>query len=124
MVAIRSAGYSFDSIIGYQDDKGRNIAEISASHLRTLVCIANERFKINIDRIARFRTLLLESYQAASASTPGSSKLDWEDAEVRKQRKRAEGLARQRELQAASSGGRGSSRNESLGDPQLDGKLP
>lgn len=115
VVAIRSAGYSFDSIIGYQDDMGRNVSKISPSHLRTLVRIANERFKINLERIARFRSLLLESYQSVSASTPGSSKPDWEDAEARKQRKRAEGLARQRALQAAGSEGKGSSESESLG---------
>ncbi|KAJ4989264.1 tRNA wybutosine-synthesizing protein [Stagonosporopsis vannaccii] len=123
VVAIRSAGYSFDSIIGYQDDEGRNVAEISASHLSTLVCIANERFKINLDRIARFRSLLLESYQPVSVST-SSSKPDWEDAELRKQRKRAEGLARQRALQATSSEGKAPSEDTSIGVDDLGGMLP
>jgi tRNA wybutosine-synthesizing protein 3 len=101
VVAIRSTGYSFDSIIGYRDDKGRNISLIDEGHLRTLVCIANERFKINLERIARFRTQLLDSYQPALISGPSDS--NWEDADVRKQRKRAEGLARQQALQAAKS---------------------
>ena len=101
VVAIRSTGYSFDSIIGYQDDEGRNISLIDEGHLRTLVCIANERFKINLERIARFRTQLLDSYQPALISGPPDS--NWEDADVRKQRKRAEGLARQQALQAAKS---------------------
>lgn len=101
VVAIRSTGYSFDSIIGYQDDEGRNISLIDEGHLRTLVCIANERFKINLERIARFRTQLLDSYQPALISGPTDS--NWEDADVRKQRKRAEGLARQQALQAAKS---------------------
>jgi tRNA wybutosine-synthesizing protein 3 len=101
VVAIRSTGYSFDSIIGYRDDKGRNISLIDKGHLRTLVCIANERFKINLERIARFRTQLLDSYQPALISGPSDS--NWEDADVRKQRKRAEGLARQQALQAAKS---------------------
>ncbi|KAJ8105935.1 hypothetical protein OPT61_g9874 [Boeremia exigua] len=118
VVAIRSTGYSFDSIIGYQDDEGRSISLISASHIRTLVCIANERFKINLERIARFRALLLESYQPTITSTSASSKPDWEDADVRKQRKRAEGLARQRAMQTASSEGKTSTDNESL---ELDG---
>ena len=101
VVAIRSTGYSFDSIIGYQDDEGRNISLIDEGHLRTLVCIANERFKINLERIARFRTQLLDSYQPALISGPTDS--NWEDADVRKQRKRAEGLARQQALQTAKS---------------------
>lgn len=101
VVAIRSTGYSFDSIIGYQDDEGRNISLIDEGHLRILVCIANERFKINLERIARFRTQLLDPYQPALISGPSDS--NWEDADVRKQRKRAEGLARQQALQAAKS---------------------
>ena len=101
MVAIRSTGYSFDSIIGYQDDEGRNISLVDEGHLITLVCIANELFKINLERIARFRTQLLDSYQPALISGPSDS--NWEDADVRKQRKRAEGLARQQALQAAKS---------------------
>lgn len=101
VVAIRSTGYSFDSIIGYQNDEGRNISLIDEGHLRTLVCIANERFKINLERIARFRTQLLDSYQPALISGPTDS--NWEDTDVRKQRKRAEGLARQQALQAAKS---------------------
>ena len=98
VVAIRSTGYSFDSIIGYQDDEGRNISLVDEGHLITLVCIANERFKINLERIARFRTQLLDSYQPALISGPSDS--NWEDADVRKHRKRAEGLARQQALQA------------------------
>jgi tRNA wybutosine-synthesizing protein 3 len=101
MVAVRSAGYSFDTIIGYQDEQGRNLTLIDESHLRTLVCIANERFKINFERIARFRAALLESYQP-STSTAKPLNPDWEDAEARKRRKREEGLARQQALQAAS----------------------
>ena len=101
VVAVRSTGYSFDSIIGYQDNEGRNISLVDGEHLRTLVCIANERFKINLERIARFRTQLLGSYQPASIS--GLPDSNWEDADVRKQRKRAEGLARQQALQTAKS---------------------
>ena len=90
VVAVRSTGYSFDSIIGYQDTEGRNVSLIGESHLRTLIHIANERFKTNAERIARFRTQLLESYQPTPLSTSGSSKPDCEDADARKQRKREE----------------------------------
>lgn len=124
VVAIRSTGYSFDSIIGYQDENGHNVSLIDESHLRILVCIANERFKINVERIARFRAQLLGSYQPTSASMSAASRPDWEDAEVRKQRKREEGLARQRALKAANSEGNNSTENESLGVDDLGGIIP
>lgn len=99
MVAVRSTGYSFDSIIGYQDEQGRNIAIVDKSCLETLICIANERFNINEERIARFRTALLATSQSPIFGAPGSSKPDWEDADERKRRKREEGLARKQALQ-------------------------
>ncbi|KAI4626734.1 hypothetical protein J4E83_003886 [Alternaria metachromatica] len=99
MVAVRSAGYSFDSIIGYQDGDGRDVALIDERYLRTLVNIANERFNINFDRISRFRKALLETYEPKLSTAKGGSKPDWEDADVRKRRKREEGLARQQALQ-------------------------
>lgn len=114
VVAIRSTGYSFDSIIGYQDETGRNISLINEAHLQTLVCIANERFKINEKRIARFRTQLLESYKLVPTPKSGSSKPGWEDADARKQRKRADGLARQQALQNTISEQKASTDNESL----------
>jgi tRNA wybutosine-synthesizing protein 3 len=98
IVAVRSAGYSFDSIIGYQDGEGRNIALVDERYLRTLVDVTNERFKVNTDRLTRFRNALLESYQS-KPSTGASSNPDWEDADARKRRKRKEGLARQKALQ-------------------------
>lgn len=100
MVAVRSAGYSFDSIIGYQDGEGRNVPLVDEGYLHTLIRIANERFKINVERIARFRTALLDAYRPQTSGIGNSSKLDWEDANTRKRRKREEGLARQRALQA------------------------
>ncbi|KAL1792595.1 hypothetical protein ACET3X_009102 [Alternaria dauci] len=97
MVAVRSAGYSFDSIIGYQDGDGSNVALVDQRYLRTLVNIANERFKTNLDRISRFRQALLETYESKLSN---GSKTNWEDADVRKRRKREEGLARQQALQS------------------------
>lgn len=114
VVAVRSTGYSFDSIIGYQNTEGHNISLIDESHLQTLVQIANERFKINAERIARFRTQLLDSYRPAPMPTSGLPKPVWEDADARKQRKREEGLARQRALQAISPADKASIEHESL----------
>ena len=100
IVAVRSAGYSFDAIIGYQNENGDNIALVDSNYLRTLVNIANERFKINLDRIARIRNALPETQQHGNSRAP-----DWEDADARKQRKREEGLARQRALKIRESQG-------------------
>ncbi|KAL6711382.1 hypothetical protein ACN47E_005913 [Coniothyrium glycines] len=97
VVAVRSAGYSFDSIIGFQDQEGHNVPLVDETYLQTLVKIANDRFRINVDRIARFRSALLEAY-CTQGSTDGALRPHWEDAEVRRQRKREEGLARQRAL--------------------------
>ncbi|KAF2850998.1 hypothetical protein T440DRAFT_449620 [Plenodomus tracheiphilus IPT5] len=98
MVAVRSTGYSFDSIIGYQDEQGRNIAIVDETCLQTLVAIANERFIINEERIARFRTSLLAAFQSQTTDPSNSSKPDWENADDRKRRKREEGLARKQAL--------------------------
>ncbi|KAF2446926.1 hypothetical protein P171DRAFT_471362 [Karstenula rhodostoma CBS 690.94] len=95
MVAVRSTGYSFDSIIGYHNSSGQNIALVDEEYLQTLVHVANERFQINKERIARFRTALLQQYGPQPTESPVSG---WEDAEARKARKRAEGFARQQAL--------------------------
>ncbi|KAF2712718.1 hypothetical protein K504DRAFT_475010 [Pleomassaria siparia CBS 279.74] len=96
MVAVRSTGYSFDAIIGYQDENDNNIALVDEAYLSILVRIANDRFKVNTERIARFRAALLEQY--SEAMTVSALKPEWEDPEIRRHRKREEGLARQREL--------------------------
>ena len=96
MVAVRSTGYSFDAIIGYQDENGDNIALVGETYLRVLVGIANDRFEINNNRIARFRSGLLEQYSESKIAS--AVKPDWEDPDVRRWRKREEGLARQRAL--------------------------
>lgn len=100
MVAIRSTGYSFDSIIGFHDENGRNIALVDENYLQIVVRIANDRFKINTERIKRFRSALLAAYQNDAPGVVGVSRPNWEDAELRKRRKRAEGLARKEALQA------------------------
>lgn len=98
MVAVRSAGYSFDAIIGYQNEEGENVSIVEETYLQTLVSIANERFKVNNERIARFQSLLRAKYDCDPADRvkPG-----WEDAETRKRRMRKEGLARQEALKAS-----------------------
>jgi tRNA wybutosine-synthesizing protein 3 len=99
MVAVRSTGYSFDSIIGVQDDGGCNCSLVDENCFRTLVHIANDRFRINTERITRFRTALMASYRCQESSVGASTNPDWEDADARRRRKREEGLARQQAMQ-------------------------
>ncbi|KAI1098936.1 methyltransferase TYW3-domain-containing protein [Jackrogersella minutella] len=92
IVAIRSMGLSFESLVGFQSND-RIQRTISLAYLRTLVHIANERFSENKKRIERFQTALVE------ATSPSSKNGDeWEDARVRRERKKAEGLKRKEEL--------------------------
>lgn len=96
IVAIRSMGLSFESLIGYQSGSDDNELHctVSPAYLRTLVHIANERFIENTKRIERFRAALAEATRPFSRNGG-----EWEDAQVRRERKRAEGLKRREELQ-------------------------
>jgi tRNA wybutosine-synthesizing protein 3 len=84
MVAVRSTGYSFDSIVGYHDEDNRNIPLVDEIYLRTLVDIANDRFRINAERIARFQKALVDISSPAVLLKGQSSKPEWEDADVRR----------------------------------------
>lgn len=105
MVAVRTQGLALESIIGYHSPSptsNREICTISASELRYLVGLANERFGENEKRIARFRELLKQRVSANSANEGGrrgdGENGIWEDSESRKERKRADGLKRREEI--------------------------
>lgn len=91
MVAVRSLGLAFDSIIGYQNSDGAAVSFVDEAYLARLVQIGNERFKTNSERIGRFRSRLLKEH------SPNAESHDREDAAERRQRKRLEGLAKQHE---------------------------
>ncbi|KAI5464031.1 methyltransferase TYW3-domain-containing protein [Mariannaea sp. PMI_226] len=55
MVAIRSMGLAFESLVGQQVD-GQCQRLVTPEYLQTLIRIANERFVENTKRIERFRT--------------------------------------------------------------------
>lgn len=120
MVAVRSTGYSFDSIIGYQNDGGSDIPLVDERYLQTLVAIANDRFRINTERIARFRQALMDAF-SPSAVGGGQKNPNWEDTDVRKQRKREEGLARQKALQLEHSRLVGTAQADQFGDDSVGG---
>ena len=91
MVAVRSMGLSFESLIGAETDGVRRLI-VSPQYLKTLVQIANERFVENEKRIARFSAAL------DAVFAPPKGKENWEDAQARRERKRQEGLRRREEL--------------------------
>ncbi|KAF2839817.1 hypothetical protein M501DRAFT_953658 [Patellaria atrata CBS 101060] len=96
MVAIRSTGLLFDSIVGQQMSQGVICAIVSEEYLHTLVQLGNERFRVNKSRIDRFRAELLKLYNMSAP--PSADTEGWEDGAARKRRKRAEGLERQSQL--------------------------
>ena len=102
MVAIRTAGLAFESLIGVipsrklDENEGEEIEEhitkfVTEAYLELLVSIANERFKINTERMRRFEQDLFKREE-------GIGDL-WEDSKSRQERKRAEGLEQRRMLQ-------------------------
>ncbi|KAI4167417.1 MAG: hypothetical protein LQ348_007662 [Seirophora lacunosa] len=109
MVAVRSAGLAFESIIGVvreaapasdgsangAPEKERQdevvIALVDEQYLEMLVEIANERFVANTERIRRFEQLLFKASNHRED--------EWEEKQVRQDRKRREGLHRKKELE-------------------------
>ncbi|KAH6855217.1 tRNA wybutosine-synthesizing protein [Chaetomium sp. MPI-CAGE-AT-0009] len=107
IVAVRSMGLSFESLIGAETDGVRQLV-VPPQYLKTLVRIANERFVENEKRIARFSAAL----DAAFAALKG--KENWEDAQARRERKRLEGLRRREELKKDKSEVPGEAREDSI----------
>ncbi|KDN67139.1 putative tRNA wybutosine-synthesizing protein [Colletotrichum sublineola] len=103
MVGVRTMGLALESLVGYvddDDDEEVRHCTVSASYLRDLTQIANERFAENAARIARFRAALQEAL-AGPPPKLGEGGAAWEDAAARRERKRAEGLRRKEEVLAA-----------------------
>jgi tRNA wybutosine-synthesizing protein 3 len=92
MVGIRSMGLALESLVGFEVD-GKGVAISSNIHLKKLVEISNVRFKENAKRIERFRMLLKDlSRVDEGVKKRGQDSGEWEDAQARRERKRAEGL--------------------------------
>lgn len=106
IVAVRSAGLALESVIGYcehnnDDSEPLMRSLVTEEYLQMLVALANERFKVNKERVERFRSRLLNLYEMVSNATSNiahrKKPSDWEDSQTRKERKRLEGLRRQAE---------------------------
>ncbi|KAG0651712.1 tRNA wybutosine-synthesizing 3 [Hyphodiscus hymeniophilus] len=102
MVAVRSMGLALESIVGLKYDKDPECT-VSEGHLKSLIDLANERFKENTIRIERFRALLkkLSVEGSGNVKRKGQNGEEWEDPQVRAERKKAEGLARSRQLKSS-----------------------
>lgn len=98
IVAIRTMGLGFESLIGFQQN-GKRQPMVETPYLETLVELSNTRFVENKKRIERFRVgfqNLISNRKLGGQKKPEG----WEDAEARRARKRAEGLKRREELKA------------------------
>ncbi|KUI65536.1 tRNA wybutosine-synthesizing protein 3 [Cytospora mali] len=100
IVAIRSMGLGLESLIGRETNRIKHCT-VSGEYLKALIKIANERFVENARRIERFRMLLREATAAGGGKArvrKGDGGGEWEDAEVRRERKRLEGLRKAEEV--------------------------
>ncbi|KAK0668615.1 methyltransferase TYW3-domain-containing protein [Cercophora samala] len=94
IVAVRSMGLSFESLIGVEDGAGTRKAVVGSGYLNRVVNNSEKLFKENEKRIGRFREALKAAFEEGSKKKEG-----WEDADARRERKRLEGLRRKEELQ-------------------------
>ncbi|KAF2209245.1 hypothetical protein CERZMDRAFT_100450 [Cercospora zeae-maydis SCOH1-5] len=94
-VAVRTQGLALESIIAYQDSTGTIRPMVPEQYLHTLLNLANQRFTANAQRKRRFAQNLLQcKHEDRRQGDTG----EWEPADVRRERKRAEGLKRKEEL--------------------------
>ena len=85
-------GLAVESLIGFESN-GKEICTVPEWQLKNLLEISNERFVENSKRIERFRQLLNDGMsEKPEARKKGQEGDEWEDPQVRKERKRAEGL--------------------------------
>ncbi|KAL4989473.1 methyltransferase TYW3-domain-containing protein [Aspergillus falconensis] len=104
IVAVRSAGLALESVIGYYEDDSDVIRSlVSEEYLQMLVTMSEERFSVNSERKERFRMALLNNCSLESptgANPKGETKPGWEDPQKRRERMRAEGMARKKLLES------------------------
>lgn len=98
MVGIRSMGLALESNVGFEHN-GHELCTVPEWQLRNLLEISNDRFVENTKRIERFRILLKDLSGAPQGHRKRQEGAQWEDPQVRRERKRAEGLR----MKAASS---------------------
>lgn len=102
MVAVRSMGLGFESLVGYAENgsvETSNRLIVPPEYLDVLMRIGNERFVENTKRIERFSAAFAEAMRGPlPKKNPEGG--EWEDAAARRERMKAEGLRRQAALNA------------------------
>lgn len=104
MVAIRTSGLGFDSLVGVIPNRTRDQEDgaeteehitriVSEEYVELLVNISNARFKVNAERTQRFEQDLFNREKGRGQA--------WEASKSRQERKRAEGLEQQQTLRKA-----------------------
>ena len=98
MVAIRSSGLAFGSLIGFLDQTNNDEIKrlVSEDYMKLLLSIANDRFDANTERINRLQAGLLQISQKKNP--------EWEDHKARRERKKIEGLERRARCRAVDVG--------------------
>lgn len=94
MLAVRSTGLSFETVVGIVEENGseeRYTAIVGDEYLKTCTAVINERFAWNDERKERLMNELLKLKEEDEKHS------EWEDTAARRQRKRAEGLKKQQE---------------------------
>lgn len=62
MTAVRITGLAFDSVVGYDDPRGKLGTMVDEAYMNVLVELANERFAVNMERTERFRDALVDQF--------------------------------------------------------------
>ncbi|KAF3905165.1 hypothetical protein AA313_de0202519 [Arthrobotrys entomopaga] len=94
VVAIRTTGLAFDAPIGIYDSSNNNVRRlVEPLALKTLVRLANDRFRENFKRIQFLSTQLSSAWPV-----PAVAKQGMESKSARATRKRLEGLTKQKEM--------------------------
>lgn len=89
MVAIRSHGLALESIIGYFESSEGPTSLVSEEFILLLLNTANERFRACEARKKRFESALFGGHVKKGPT--------WEDADIRRMRKREEGFKKKQE---------------------------
>ncbi|KAF1812694.1 hypothetical protein P152DRAFT_507499 [Eremomyces bilateralis CBS 781.70] len=102
IVAVRSAGLSLDSIIGFEEpDTGELFTLVDESYLNCIALVSEKRFAENSKRIERFSQGLFRNGRLGSNHN-AQNQVAAEGQEERRRRKREEGLKRQAESKFSS----------------------
>lgn len=128
-------GLGLESLIGREVNSIKHCT-VSGEYLKALIKIANERFVENARRIERFRVLLREATSTDGFGVGGGGGKarvrkgdgggEWEGAEVRRERKRLEGLRRAEEVRRSKEARRAQGEEEEAeaeGCPVMPGEV-